>query len=100
MSNNIFHVENVAGWNSQEVMQFTLSLSSETAARINKIVKPFGGSVPGYAASWADDISKLPAWEQHELRDILDAKIKRLEETEFSASQHAKKNSGSVPAIA
>lgn len=83
-----------------EHMQFTLSLSSETASRINKIVKPFGGSVPGYAASWADDISKLPAWEQHELREILDAKIKRHEEGGGEvAHKNASARIGSIPAI-
>lgn len=80
-------------------MQFTLSLSSETAARINKIVKPFGGSVPGYAASWADDISKLPAWEQHELREILDAKLKRHEEVSTAKPEPANARIGGIPAI-
>lgn len=39
---------------------FTLTLRDNDAVRVERLTKQFGGTVPGFAASLASDISRLP----------------------------------------
>ena len=60
--------------------KFTLCLSDEAASRIDSLVTPYGGSVPGYAAAFASALSRLPTADQEEIRLLIQSKIRRLEE--------------------
>lgn len=58
-------------------MQFTMTISDDAAGRISRATR-LSGTVQDYLRRWGEDISRLPTREQEELRDILDAKLKRL----------------------
>lgn len=75
-------------------MQFTMTISNEAADRISRTIR-LSGTVQDYLRRWGEDISRLPMREQEELRDILDAKLKRLEEEAPAAA-----NARSVPSAA
>lgn len=60
-------------------MQLTLTISEDAARRISEVTRFSSGTIQGYARKWAEDISRLPISEQAELREILDAKLRRLE---------------------
>jgi hypothetical protein len=58
-------------------MQFTLCLSPEAATRIASRVSRFGGSVPGYSASLAEEMSLLPLADEDEIRTLIRERIKQ-----------------------
>jgi hypothetical protein len=58
-------------------MQFTLCLSEVTAARIAERISRFGGSVPGYAASLAEEMSLLTVGDEDEIRTLIRKKIRQ-----------------------
>lgn len=58
--------------------RFTLSLEDNAAERIEKIVAPYEGSVPGFASTLATDFSKLPLPEQQALREHIANRIMQL----------------------
>ena len=63
--------------------QFCLCLSHEAAERIERIVAPYAGTVPGYAARFAAEMSRLPTTDQEEIRELIASKIRRLEAAGF-----------------
>lgn len=58
---------------------FTLTLDEVDANRIAAQVKPFGGTVPGFAREFTVLISRLPLGEQEAIRAQIDTRIKQLE---------------------
>lgn len=69
---------------------FSLTLDEETANRVTSLVKPFGGSVGGYAARIVSDLSRLPIDEQEELREMIRARVKRHAERSRSPEEVAR----------
>lgn len=59
-------------------MQTTICFPDEVAERIRKRSRPFGGSIPSYAATLASDMSALPIEEELEVRELIDSKLRRL----------------------
>lgn len=55
---------------------FTLTLKEDAARRVRDLTNVFGGSVAGFAASLADDVSKLPPEEIVRLRQEIIARVR------------------------
>lgn len=78
-------------------LPFTLSLAPEVVARIEQIVAPFQGSVPGYAATIVEDLSALPKWEQDEIREMVKQRaLRRMHGPGSLAEADARGNGPSV----
>jgi hypothetical protein len=78
-------------------MQFTLSLSPMVANRIRELVEPYGGSIPGFAAKLATDVSALPVRDQEKVRALIAQKLKQLPAA--SPASTPSLDIGSIPAI-
>lgn len=79
-------------------MQTTLCLPDDIAETIKQIVRPYRGSVPGYAAQLATDFAKLPPADRQELHSLIDMKLRRREARAASEEPSAP-HMGGVPAI-
>lgn len=74
---------------SNTMANYTLSLSDAAATRIKHLAHIFGGSVGGFAASLADDVSRLPPEEIARLRQEISARIRIMEMHPHDAKRHA-----------
>lgn len=59
-------------------MQTTLCLPDSVAEKIRERVRPYKGSVPGYAAQLAEDMILLRPEDEAEVREIIRMKLKRV----------------------
>jgi hypothetical protein len=60
---------------------FTMTLKEDAAQRVRDLTGVFGGSVAGFAASLADDISKLPPEEIVRLRQDISTRVRIYQNT-------------------
>lgn len=69
--------------------KFTLTLDEDAAERIDALTSYFGGSVPGFAAAIATDLSRLPIEEIVRLRQHIAERIHELDATAKSKRRNA-----------
>lgn len=61
---------------TEKMPTFTMTLKDDAARRVREVTSFFGGSVAGFAASLADDVSKLPPEEIVRLRQDIATRIR------------------------
>jgi len=55
---------------------YTLALSEDTARRMRELTQVLGGSVGGFAAGLASDVSRLPPEEIVRIRQEINARVR------------------------
>lgn len=79
-------------------MHTSLSLPSEVAEKVEQIVKPYGGSIPGFARELMMRFVSMSADDREEINALIDHKLKRRAATSPSERSTAR-DIGEVPAI-